>query len=90
MDFKKVFFGVLVFFAANFAQAQKFAFIDSEYILTKIPEYGEAQKQLDALSEQWEKQVEKKYEEIDKMRQDYQAEEILLTESMKNKRQEDH
>ena len=89
MNIKQVFFGLLVFFAANFAQAQKIGFIDSEYILSKIPEYGEAQKQLDALSEQWEKQVEKRYEEIDKMRQDYQAEEILLTESMKNKRRED-
>ena len=89
MNIKQVFFGLLVFFAANFVQAQKIGFIDSEYILSKIPEYGEAQKQLDALSEQWEKQVEKRYEEIDKMRQDYQAEEILLTESMKNKRQEE-
>jgi len=89
MNIKLVFFGLLVFFAANFAQAQKFGFIDSEYVLSKIPEYEEAQKQLDALSKQWEKQVEKRYEEIEKMRQDYQAEEILLTESMKNKRKEE-
>lgn len=89
MNVRKVFFGLLVFFAANFAHAQKFAFIDSEYILTKIPDYQEAQKQLNALSEQWQKQVEKKYEAIDKMRQDYQAEEILLTERMKDKRKEE-
>ena len=78
----------LILFATTL-QAQKFAYVDTEYILKNIPEYSEAQKQLDALSEQWQKKVEKKYEEIDKMYQDFQAEEILLTESMKNKRREE-
>ena len=86
---KKLLFTTLVLFLSFTMQAQKFAYIDTEYILGKIPEYQEAQKQLDALSEQWQKQVEKKYEEIDKMYKDLQAEEILLTESMKNKREED-
>ena len=83
---------IVVVFLILFAtalQAQKFAYVDTEYILKNIPEYSEAQKQLDALSEQWQKKVEKKYEEIDKMYQDFQAEEILLTESMKNKRREE-
>ena len=69
--------------------AQKFAYIDSEYILKNIPEYQEAQKQLDGFSKQWQTEVEKKYEEIDKMYKDFKAEEILLTESMKNKRREE-
>lgn len=71
------------------AQAQKFAYIDTEYILKNIPEYKEAQKQLDALSKQWQEQIDRKYEDIEKMYQDYEAEEILLTESMKNKRREE-
>jgi len=69
--------------------AQKFGYIDSEYILSNIPEYQEAKKQLNALSDDWQKQVEKKYEDIDKMYKDFQAEEILLTERMKNKRREE-
>lgn len=69
--------------------AQKFAYIDSEYILSNIPEYQEAKKELDALSDNWQKQIESKYEEIDKMYQDFQAEEILLTDKMKNKRREE-
>jgi outer membrane protein len=85
---KKFVVAFLILFAAS-VQAQKFAYIDTEYILKNIPEYAEAQKQLDALSNQWQKQVEKRYEEIDKMYQDFQAEEILLTESMKNKRREE-
>ena len=79
--------GFLIMSLISFGQ--KFAYIDSEYILSKIPEYQEAKKQLDALSDQWQKQIEKKYEDIDKMYKNYQAEEILLTDKMKNKRREE-
>ncbi len=85
---KKLFLASLVLFLSISMQAQKFAYIDTEYILSKVPEYQEAQKQLDALSKQWQTQAEKRYKAIDKMYKDFQAEEILLTESMKNKRQE--
>lgn len=80
---------IVVLFLAMAAQAQKFAYIDTEYILKNIPEYQEAQKQLDGFSQQWQKEVEKKYKDIDKMNKDFQAEEILLTESMKSKRREE-
>lgn len=86
---KKIFFLSLVLFLSIVGQAQKFAYIDTEYILEKIPEYTEAQKQLDALSDQWQKQAGKRYQAIEKMYTDLQSEEILLTESMKNKRQEE-
>tara|TARA_B100001109_G_C18864037_1_gene475814 strand:+ start:1678 stop:2208 length:531 start_codon:yes stop_codon:yes gene_type:complete len=82
---------IFIFFTVSLTsvQAQKFAYIDTEYILKNIPEYKEAQKQLDALSKQWQEQIDRKYEDIEKMYQDYEAEEILLTESMKNKRREE-
>jgi outer membrane protein len=86
---KKIFFLSLVLFLSIASEAQKFAYIDTEYILSKVPEYDDAQKQLDALSEQWQKQVEKRYQAIEKMYTDLQAEEILLTASMKNKREEE-
>ena len=86
---KKIFFLGLVLFLSIASEAQKFAYIDTEYILSKVPEYQDAQKQLDALSEQWQKQMEKRYEAIEKMYKDLQAEEILLTARMKNKRQEE-
>ena len=76
---KKLVLSFLALFLAVASQAQKFAYIDTEYIFEKVPEYKEAQKQLDELSNQWQKQVEKKNEEIDKMLQDFQSEEILLT-----------
>ena len=65
------------------ASAQKFAYVDTEYILSNIPEYKEAQEELDKLSIEWQKQLERRYAEIDKMYKNYQAEQILLTEDMK-------
>ena len=69
--------------------AQKFAYVDSQYILEKMPEYKEAQKKLDDLSANWEKEVAAKYQEIDKLYKDYQKEQILLPEDMKIKRQDE-
>lgn len=69
------------------AKAQKYAYIDSEYILSKIPEFQAAQQQLDNLSVQWQKEIEAKYAEIDKLYKAYQAEQILLTEELKRKRE---
>lgn len=69
--------------------AQKFAFVNSEYILDNIPEYKKAQDQLDQLSAQWQKEIEIKYTEIDKLYKSYQAEQILLTEDMKKRREDE-
>ncbi|HSH66206.1 MAG TPA: OmpH family outer membrane protein [Bacteroidia bacterium] len=69
--------------------AQKFAYVDTEYILGQIPEYKAAQSELDKISVQWQKEIEAKYAEIDKMYKAYQAEQILLTEDMKKKREAD-
>jgi outer membrane protein len=71
------------------ASAQKFAYVDTEYILGQIPEYKAAQAELDKISVQWQKEIEAKYAEIDKMYKAYQAEQILLTEDMKKKREGD-
>jgi outer membrane protein len=71
------------------SMAQKFAYVDSEYILGQVPDYKTAQGQLDALSLQWQKEVEAKYADIDKMYKAYQAEQVLLSEDMKRKREDD-
>ncbi|MCX6296333.1 MAG: OmpH family outer membrane protein [Bacteroidetes bacterium] len=78
---------VLVASIASFGQ--KFAYVDTEYILGQIPEYKAAQAELDKTSIQWQKEIEAKYAEIDKMYKAYQAEQILLTEDMKKKREAD-
>lgn len=60
--------------------AQKFAFVDTEYILDRIPSYKAAQDQIDELSEDFEEEIEAKYEEVEKLYKSFQNEKVLLTE----------
>ena len=69
-------------------QAQKFAYVDTDYILKKIPEFNQAQDKLDALSSDWQKEIENKYADVEKMYRSYQQEQVLLTDEMKKKREE--
>ncbi len=66
---------------------QKYAFVDTDYILRNIPEYTDAQALLDDLSSQWQKEIEAKFQEIDKMYKDYQAESVLLPEDLKKQKE---
>ncbi len=87
---KKLIFALLVLFSATTSvSAQKFAYVDTQYILENLPEYKSAQQQLDRISIQWQKEIELKFAEIDKMYKDFQAESILLTDDMKKKREEE-
>ncbi len=73
--------------SAGFAQAQKFCYIDSDYILSQSPDYQKAQDELNKLSVQWQKEVEAKYAEIDRLYKNFQQEQILLTEELRKKRE---
>jgi outer membrane protein len=79
---------VLVLTASLSGMAQKFAFVDSEYIRSNIPAYTAAQQQLDKLSEGWEKEVADGYAAVEQMYKDYQAEVVLLSQDQKRKREE--
>ncbi len=79
----------LVLFSVMAHAQTKFCFVDSEYILKHIPEYKSAQQQLDDLSEQWQKEVDTKYAEIEKLYKSYQAEQVLLSEDMRKKREQE-
>ncbi len=79
----------LLFSGINNSYAQKFAYVNTEYILENIPEYKSAQQQLDNLSITWQKEIEDKYAIIDKLYKAYQAEQVLLTEEMKRRRQDE-
>lgn len=86
---KKIFLILAIQTTALIATAQKFAYVDSDYILKNIPSYQEAQKALDELSVKWQNQIEAKYTEIDQLYKAYQAEQVLLTEELKRKREEE-
>ena len=71
------------------ARAQKFGYIDTEFIMSKMPEYAQAQTELSKLTETWQKEIEVQKKDLDKLYRTYQAEEVVLTEAMKKSRQEE-
>ena len=83
----KIKFLILFFLITNCSLAQKFAYVDTDYILGKIPEYNQAQDKLDNYSKGWQEEIEMTMQKIEKMYRSYQSEQILLTEEMKNARE---
>ncbi|MBD2768809.1 OmpH family outer membrane protein [Hymenobacter sp. BT664] len=71
------------------AQAQKFGWVDTEFIMAKMPEYAKAQLELNALADTWQKEIEAQKKDLDKLYHNYSAEEVVLTEPMKKKRQDE-
>ena len=86
---KKIIFAFLLMSVAFAASAQRYAIIDSKYILQKVPEYKEAQKKLDNFSEIWAKDLEQRQAAMDKMYKDYDAEQVMLTDVLKKKREDE-
>jgi outer membrane protein len=82
-----LFLSVSVFAFSQSSGAAKFGYVDTDYILSQIPEYKAAQGELDKTSVQWQKEIDAKYAEVDKLYKAYQADAILLTEDMKKKRE---
>lgn len=78
----------MVILTSAIAVAQKYAFVDSEYIRKNIPAFNTAQEQLDKLSKQWEKEVADGYAIVEQMYKSYQNEAPLLSQDMKTKREE--
>ena len=73
---------------ATLSYAQKYAYVDTEYILENIPAYQAAQEQLDQLSVQYQKELETIQTELEKMYNDFRAESVLMSDDMKRKRED--
>ena len=86
---KTILFAFLFSLAALAVNAQRYAIIDSKYILDKVPEYKEAQKKLDNFSELWQKELDQRQTAMDKMYKDYDAEQVMLTDVLKKKREDE-
>ena len=74
---------------AGTAHAQRIAFVDTKYILSQMPEYAAAQQELDRNSKGWQKEIDDRWAQIQRLKDAYNAEAILLTEEMKKSRQEE-
>ncbi len=79
----------LLLFASLSAWGQKYAYVDTEYILSHLPEYAEAQKELNSLASGWLDEIEDKYEAANQLETAYRAERVLLTSEMRRKREDE-
>ena len=74
---------------ATVAVAQRYAVIDTKYILDKMPEYKEADTKLQQVSDQWQKDIDTRQAQLDKMYKDYDAEQYMLSDELKKKREDE-
>lgn len=79
---KKILALVFGLFLASFTFAQKFGYVDTQYILQKMPEYSEAQAEIEKLAKGWEQEIQDLYQKVERMEVDLRAEEVLLTKEM--------
>ena len=70
-------------------QAQKYAIIDTKYILSKLPEYVDADKKLQAISDQWQKEIDNMQSQLNDMYKNYDAEQYMLSDDLKKKREDE-
>ena len=86
---KKLFsFAVCLLLASATIQAQRYAIIDTKYILDKIPAYKEADKKLAEISMQWQKEIDDKQGQLNTMYRNFDAEQFMLTDELKKKRED--
>ncbi len=74
-------------FFATCAYAQKYACVDTDYILGNVPEYKQAQKELEEVSVQWQKELEAKFQNVDRLYKAFQAEAVLLPQELKSQKE---
>ena len=86
---KRILLVLSLFMFVSASWAQKFAYVDSQFILEHIPEYKQAQQQLDDLSYDWQEEIEKAYQEIDQLYRAYQTDKVLLTDKMRQTREDE-
>jgi outer membrane protein len=84
-----LFIGIFILATGLSSFAQRYAVIDSKYILDKMPEYTEAQQKLDQFSKMWQQEIDQKSAELDKMYKDYDAEKVMLSDDLKKKREDE-
>ena len=83
---KKILFVLLLLVGSTQVFAQKFGYIDIEYIMNKMPEYKAANESMNQYADKWVKDIKTKYNDLDKLKEKFQQEEILLTADMKRER----
>lgn len=89
MSFKKLIFPLLLIVLSLSVQAQKYACVNTDYILRNMPDYAQAQQRIDKYVTDWQREIEGKMQELETLRQSYQQEAYLLPENLKARRQQE-
>lgn len=85
---KKIFIVILLLGIGLVGFSQRYAIIDTRYILDRMPDYTKAQKQLDDIADEWQKDIDGKQTSLDKMYKDYEAEQVMLSDDLRKKRED--
>jgi outer membrane protein len=85
----KYLFVLFILFGTYFANGQKYAYVDSDYILKKMPEYQDSKEKLDKLADRWTKEIDELYATLKTKKDNFAKEEVLLPNEEKNKRSEE-
>jgi outer membrane protein len=85
---KLLFFALIIIITANAVQAQRYAIIDTKYILDKLPEFKNADKQLADIGAQWQKEIDTRQTELNAMYRNFDAEQFMLSDELKKKRED--
>src|SRR5690606_22798844 len=80
---------LLIFGAALPLSAQRFGYVDTDYILENLPSYNDAQQMLKTQTEQWNRDIQNRQERANKRQADFLNEKVLLTEEQRRKEQEE-
>ena len=85
---KKIFFIIFLLATTGSVMAQNYAYVDMEYILNKIPSYTNAQKQLEQMSSEYQKELENKHSVIANMYSDYQKQSSGLSSTVRKQKED--
>ncbi len=88
-NMKKFILALFLFFGTTFVFGQKYAYIDSDYILENVPEYKDAKEKLDKLADRWTKEIEERYAILKTKKDNFSREEVLLPAEEKQKRKDE-
>jgi len=86
---KRIVLSVFLLISAVAVNAQRYCVIDSKYILDRIVDYKDAQTRMDKLAKQWQTDIDNRMDEVDRLNKSYQAERAMLSDEMRQKREDD-
>jgi len=89
MTKKTLLLGAVLMILGFSLQAQRIAIVDVNDILTNLPEYSKAQDEIDVIAKAWQQEIAQEYDKVKSMYNEYQAEQVLLSNDMKSQKEDE-